>query len=319
METNELQVVEFKIKKIVPAKIESNIEELENFMAGVKEKYRGWIVTEDEIKFAAEERTKLNKLEKILSEERKRIQKEANTDIEKFMEKLKIAEKEAKALSNNISEQIKDFEEKEYQKKLGKIGEIKEQIFSENKLLEQWFTVNEKWKNKTMTIKKIEEEIKEQFEYWNKRYNFITSQLTAINEEIENKISFEDVQYLMIAEYDSIMKKLIEKKNEIKTTEENMKKKAEEEKQRALEEAERKKQQELEELEKKKEQEKQEAVAKAAEEKVPDPKSENTDKKGTYICIKVSGLSKEATEDLLSVIKKHNLKYEKKEGREING
>lgn len=300
MEANELQVVEFKIKKIVPAKIESNIEELENFMAGVKEKYRGWIVTEDEIKFATEERTKLNKLEKILSEERKRIQKEANTDIEKFMEKLKIAEKEAKALSNNISEQIKEFEEKEYQKKLEKIGEIKEQIFSENKLLEQWFTVNEKWKNKTMTFKKIEEEIKEQFEYWNKRYNFITSQLTAINEEIENKISFEDVQYLMIAEYDSIMKKLVEKKNEIKATEENMKKKAEEEKQRALEE-----------LEKKKEQEKQEAVAKATEEKTSEPKSENTDKKGTYICIKVSGLSKEAVTELKAVIEKYNLEYEK--------
>lgn len=300
METNELQVVEFKIKKIVPAKIESNIEELENFMVGVKEKYRGWIVTEDEIKFATEERTKLNKLEKILSEERKRIQKEANTDIEKFMEKLKIAEKEAKALSNNISEQIKDFEGKEYRKKLKKIEEIKEQIFSENKLLEQWFTVKEKWKNKTMTLKKIEEEIKEQFEYWNKRYNFITSQLTAINEEIENKISFEDVQYLMIAEYDSIMKKLVEKKNEIKATEENMKKKAEEEKQRALEE-----------LEKKKEQEKQEAVAKATEEKVPAPKSENTDKKGTYICIKVSGLSKEAVTELKAVIEKYNLEYEK--------
>jgi len=311
METNELQVVEFKIKKIVPAKIESNIEELENFMAGVKEKYRGWIVTEDEIKFATEERTKLNKLEKILSEERKRIQKEANTDIEKFMEKLKIAEKEAKALSNNISEQIKEFEEKEYQKKLEKIGEIKEQIFSENKLLEQWFTVNEKWKNKTMTLKKIEEEIKEQFEYWNKRYNFITSQLTAINEEIENKISFEDVQYLMIAEYDSIMKKLVEKKNEIKATEENMKKKAEEEKQRALEEAELKKQKELEELERKKEHEKQEAVAKATEEKTSEPKSENTDKKGTYICIKVSELSKEAVTELKAVIEKYNLEYEK--------
>ena len=105
------------------------------------------------------------------------------------------------------------------------------------------------------------------------------------------------------------MKKLVEKKNEIKATEENMKKKAEEEKQRALEE-----------LERKKEQEKQEALAKATEEKVPEQKSENTDKKGgTYICIKVSGLSKEATEDLLSVIKKHNLKYEKKEGSEING
>jgi hypothetical protein len=313
MEANELQVVEFEIKNLVPAKIESNIEELESFMTAVKEKYRGWIVTKNEIKIATEERTKLNKLEKTISEERKRIQKEANADIEKLIEKLKSAEKDTKALSDNIKEQIDIFKEKEYQEKLKEIGKIKEKIFSENKLLEQWFTVNEDWKNKTMTLKKIEEEIKEQFEYWSKRYNFITSQLTAINEEIENKISFEDVQYLMIAEYDSIMKKLVEKKNEIKATEENMKKKAEEEKQRALEEAELKKQKELEELERKKEQEKQEAVAKATEEKVAEAKTEDTNKKGTYICIKVSGLSKEATDDLLSVIRKHELKYEKKE------
>ena len=313
MEAKELQVVEFEIKKLTPAKIECNIEEVEIYMTAVKEKYNGWIVTEDGIDFAKKERTKLNKLEKTISEERKRIQKEANADIEKLIEKLKAAEKDTKALSDNIKEQIDIFKEKEYQEKLKEIGKIKEKIFSENKLLEQWFTVNEDWKNKTMTLKKIEEEIKEQFEYWSKRYNFITSQLTAINEEIENKISFEDVQYLMIAEYDSIMKKLIEKKNEIKATEEKMKKKAEEEKQRALEEAELKKQKELEELERKKEQEKQEAVAKATEEKVVETKTENADKKGTYICIKVSGLSKEATEDLLSVIKKHNLKYEKKE------
>jgi putative DNA double-strand break repair rad50 ATPase (fragment) len=319
MEAKELQVVEFEIKNLTPAKIECNIEEVEIYMTAVKEKYHGWIVTEDGMDFAKKERTKLNKLEKTLSEERKRIQKEANANIEKLIEKLKAAEKDTKALSDNIKEQIDIFKEKEYQEKLKEIGKIKEKIFSENKLLEQWFTVNESWKKDKMTLKKIEEEIKEQFEYWNKRHNFITSQLTAINEEIENKISFEDVQYLMVAEYDSIMKKLVEKKNEIKTTEENMKKKAEEEKQRALEEAERKKQQELAELKRKKEQEKLEAMAKAAEEKVPDSKSENTDKKGTYICIKVSGLSKEATEDLLSVIKKHNLKYEKKEGSEING
>lgn len=313
MGTNELQVVEFEIKKLTPAKIESNIDELENFMIAVKEKYHGWIVTEDEIKIAIEERTKLNKLEKTISEERKRIQKEANADIEKLIEKLKIAEKETKALSNSIAEQIKEFEEKEYQKKLGKIGEIKEQIFSENKLLEQWFTVNEKWKNKTMALKKIEEEIKEQFEKLNKRYGFIKGQIEVVNEEIENKIKFEDVQFLMNAEFDEIMKTLVNKKNEIKTTEENMKKKAEEEKQRALEEVELKKQKELEELERKKEQEKQEAVAKATEEKVVETKTENADKKGTYIYIKVSGLSEEATNDLLSVIRKHNLKYEKKE------
>ena len=292
METKELQIVEFEIKNLVPAKIESNIEELEKFMVAVKEKYHGWVVTEDEIKIATEERTKLNKLEKTISDERKRIQKEANADIEKLIEKLKLAEKDTKSLSNNIAEQIKEFEEKEWENKLKEIEKIKDKIFSENKILEKYFVIGDKWKNKTMSLKKIEEEIKEQFEYWNKIYNFITSQLSAINEEIENKISFEDVQYLMLEDFDNIMKKLVDKKNEIKATEENMKKKAE--------------------LEAKKEREKQEAVEKATETKTNENKTtENTDKKEAYICIKVSGLSKEAVTELKAVIEKHNLKYVK--------
>ena len=257
--------MELVIRSITPAVVQMNIEEVEKYMQEVKEKYVGWVVSEEEISVAKEERTKLNKLEKNISDVRKRIEKEGMSSIKDIIETLKNAEKETKALSNNIAEQIKEFEEKEYLKKLKKIGEIKEQIFSENKLLEQWFTVNEKWKNKTMTLKKIEEEIKEQFEYWNKRYNFITSQLIAINEEIENKISFKDVQYLMIAEYDSIMKKLLEKKNEIKATEENIKKRAEEEKRRALEE-----------LERKKEQEKKVAVEEAMKEEVKKEMTKNS-------------------------------------------
>ena len=244
MGTNELQVVEFEIKKLTPAKIESNIEELENFMIAVKEKYHGWIVTEDEIKIATEERTKLNKLEKTISEERKRIQKEANADIEKLIEKLKTAEKDTKALSNNISEQIKEFEEKEWETKREEISEIIDNIFRENVDLKIYLIENEKWRNKTMTLSKIEAEIEEQFKKLEKKQGFIKGQLESVNEEIENKIKFEDVQHLMNAEFDEIMKTLVNKKNEIKATEENIKKRAEEEKRRALEELERKKEQE---------------------------------------------------------------------------
>ncbi len=254
--------MELVIKSITPAVVQMNIDEVEKYMAEVKEKYQNIVFTADEIKTATEERTKLNKLEKNISDVRKKIEKDGTADIKSIIDTLKTAEKDTKALSNNIGEQIKRFEEEEWQKKLEEIGEIKNKIFRENKLLERYFVIGDKWKNKTMTIKKIEEEIKEQFEYWNKRYNFITSQLTAINEEIENKISFEDVQYLMIAEYDSIMKKLVEKKNEIKTTEENIKRKAEEDKQKALAE-----------LEAKKEQEKREAIEKAKNETAKEEKT----------------------------------------------
>jgi len=91
--------------------------------------------------------------------------------------------------------------------------------------------------------------------------------------------------------------------NDTKQTEENLRKKAEEK-------AEKEKQQEIEVLKQQQEREKQEAVAKAIKEKeVQKNSNDNSEKTDTYICIKVNGLTKEATNDLLKVIKKHNLKY----------
>mgnify|MGYP002742078803 CR=1 FL=1 len=267
--------MELVISKITPAIVQMNIEEVEKYMQEVKEKYVGWVVSEEEITTAKEERAKLNKLEKNISDIRKKIEKEGMASIKDIIETLKTAEKDTKTLSNNIGEQIKEFEEKEWQNKLKEIEKIKNTIFSENKILEKYFVVGEKWKNKTTTLKKIEEESKEQFEYWNKRYNFITSQLKAANEEIENKISFDDIQYLMLEDFDKILKKLIEKKNEIKTTEENIKKRAEEEKQKALSE-----------LEAKKEREKQEAVEKAKKEDTEENKT--AEHKNTNEKVKVS-------------------------------
>jgi putative DNA double-strand break repair rad50 ATPase (fragment) len=298
--------MELVIKSITPAVVQMNIDEVEKYMAEVKEKYQNIVFTADEIKTATEERTKLNKLEKNISDVRKKIEKDGMADIKSIIDTLKTAEKDTKALSNNIGEQIKRFEEEEWQKKLEEIGEIKNKIFRENKLLERYFVIRDKWKNKTMTIKKIEEEIKEQFEYWNKRYNFITSQLIAVNEEIENKLKFEDVQYLMLEEYDNIMKKLVDKKNEIKTTEENIKRKAEEDKQKALAE-----------LEAKKEQEKQEAVQQTQKNYVAsDPKTTENEKYfDTTIRFENAPLS--FLKELKALSDKYEIKYQLLENIEL--
>ena len=112
MGTQELQVIEFEVTKLVPAKVISNIDDLKNFMEIVRQKYEGWIVTEDDIDIAKSERTKLNKLEKKISDERKKIQKKANADIESLIENLKTYEKEVKGISNFIGEQLKEYDEK---------------------------------------------------------------------------------------------------------------------------------------------------------------------------------------------------------------
>jgi len=236
--------MELVIRSITPAVVQMNIEEVEKYMQEVKEKYVGWVVSEEEIGVAKEERTKLNKLEKNISDVRKRIEKEGMSSIKDIIETLKNAEKETKMLSNNIGTQIKEFEEKEWETKQEEISEIIDNVFRENPELKLYITENSKWKNKGMTLNKIETELEDQFNSLRKKYNFILGQLKSVNEEIENKLSFKDIQYLMNCEFDEIMKTLVNKKNEIKATEENIKKRAEEEKRRALEELERKKEQE---------------------------------------------------------------------------
>jgi DNA repair exonuclease SbcCD ATPase subunit len=116
------------IKKLTGATIESNISELDTYMQETKKRYENWIVIESEIKNAKEERALLNKLEKELSDTRKKVQKEGLASIDNFIDKLKESEKEIKALSENINNQVKAFEEQEIEIKLKEVSEIKNKI-----------------------------------------------------------------------------------------------------------------------------------------------------------------------------------------------
>ena len=243
MGTQELQVIEFEVTELVPAKVSSNINDLKNFMKIVKQKYEGWIVTEDDIDIAKSERTKLNKLEKKISDERKKIQKKANADIEILIDTLKTYEKEVKGISNFIGEQLKGYDEKIREKKKVEVQKKINNIFTRNPGLKIFLEWNDKWLDKSFTFKKIENEVQKQYDELEKKQDFI-------NSEIEFMITFESMKFLMTEDYNVITEKIENKKNEIKQTEENLRQKAEEEKQRAIEEAEIQKQKEIEEIKK---------------------------------------------------------------------
>lgn len=250
MGTQELQVIEFEVTELVPAKVSSNIDDLKNFMKIVKQKYEGWIVTEDDIDIAKSERTKLNKLEKKISDERKKIQKKANTDIEILIDTLKTYEKEVKGISNFIGEQLKGYDKKIREKKKVEVQKKINNIFTRNPGLKIFLEWNDKWLDKSFTFKKIENEVQKQYDELEKKQDFINSQIAKANSEIEFMITFESMKFLMTEDYNVITEKIESKKNEIKQTEANLRQKAEEEKQRAIEEAEIQKQKEIEEIKK---------------------------------------------------------------------
>ena len=250
MGTQELQVIEFEVTELVPAKVSSNINDLKNFMKIVKQKYEGWIITEDDIDIAKSERTKLNKLEKKISDERKKIQKKANADIEILIDTLKTYEKEVKGISNFIGEQLKGYDEKIREKKKVEVQKKINNIFTRNPGLKIFLEWNDKWLDKSFTFKKIENEVQKQYDELEKKQDFINSQIAKANSEIEFMITFESMKFLMTEDYNVITEKIESKKNEIKQTEANLRQKAEEEKQRAIEETEIQKQKEIEEIKK---------------------------------------------------------------------
>ena len=250
MGTQELQVIEFEVTELVPAKVSSNIKDLKNFMKIVKQKYEGWIITEDDIDIAKSERTKLNKLEKKISDERKKIQKKANADIEILIDTLKTYEKEVKGISNFIGEQLKGYDEKIREKKKVEVQKKINNIFTRNPGLKIFLEWNDKWLDKSFTFKKIENEVQKQYDELEKKQDFINSQIAKANSEIEFMITFESMKFLMTEDYNVITEKIESKKNEIKQTEANLRQKAEEEKQRAIEETEIQKQKEIEEIKK---------------------------------------------------------------------
>ena len=220
-------------------------------------------------------------------------------DIEKLINTLKQAEKDVKELSNNIGFQIKAFEEKEWENKQIEINTAINEIFRNDTDLINYIKKNEKWRNKTFTISKIKDEIEAELSRLYLKKDFIIEEIKKANEEISFKIIFENMTYLLNTEFPEIVNQIRNEKDKRKETEENFRKQAEE---KARQEAEL-------------EAQKQQAKAVIVEE-VPLPNmgtitTNSIKTTETYITIKVSGLNKEATTDLLNVIKKHNLKYTK--------
>ena len=290
-----MKELELVIKNYTPAVIDINIDEVDEFMELAKEKYADIVVSENEIKEAENDRSALNKLEKNIADVRKMVDKKTKEKVQPILDRLRSAEKETKELSNNLNNQIKEFEENKWFEKQEQITEIIDNVFREESELKLYLEKNDKWRNKTFKLDKIEEEIEEKYNVLLSKKEFIQTELEKANKEIEFKILFETVSFLITYDYADVVKEIEKKKNEIKITEENLKQKAKEQAEKEAEEK----------LIKEQHENKKVVVE---EMQIPEMSNANTEK-GTYICIKVSGLTKEATTELKNVLNKYNIEY----------
>lgn len=147
---------------LIPAKIETNIQEVAKSLDLVLEKYQGLVFTEDNEKECKSTITELNKGKKKLNDFKIQIKKEASKDITRFEEEVKELSKKFDNVINPIKSQYDKFEEDRKNEKSERI-----QIFInyyirefelENEFAEE-LTIEESYLNKTSSDKKIKEDL----------------------------------------------------------------------------------------------------------------------------------------------------------------
>lgn len=107
---------------------------------------------EDVVDFKSK-RAGLNKVKKLIDDERKRIKKEYSEPLKKFEDDVKELQFEIEKVNNEIDGQIKGVEEKQKEEKKRKIKEM----FDNAKIDVKFDLVfNERWLNTTYSLSKIE-------------------------------------------------------------------------------------------------------------------------------------------------------------------
>ena len=156
--------MELKIKDIViPEVIDFNFEEIKQEITAKAELYSNMVYTEETIKEAKADRTKLNKFITALEDKRKEVKKQCLAPYESFEKQMK----ELVAIVNEpvklIDSQVKNYEDKKKEEKLEKIRE-----FWESTEHPEWLQCNrifdQRWLNATFSMKKVQEAITERLE-----------------------------------------------------------------------------------------------------------------------------------------------------------
>ena len=220
--------------------IQTNIEMLDTFLEGVRDKYADTIVTEDIVTSSKKDRANLNKIVTKLKEAKKYVEEKGKEGISEFLEKIDSAVKEISDISNSIDVQIKSFEEEEKEKKVKLATAAKSKILAEMNIPEEiheFIKLDSKITNKTFTLKKIEEDITIKASKNHDKYNYILKEIEKNNANLINKITFDDVKSIFDTEISNIIPRIETTANFRRAQEEKVKEKAAKEKQEAVEKA----------------------------------------------------------------------------------
>lgn len=140
-------------------------DELVKVMDGYTEKYANLIFGKKDLKDAKNVRKELNGVFKSLDDKRKEIKKEFNKPLVKFEADMKVITDGIKEVVAPIDKTIKDIEDTERSQREKMVrAAVNELLNLTTEYVRARFVYNDRWNNKTFTLKKTQVEVEGQID-----------------------------------------------------------------------------------------------------------------------------------------------------------
>lgn len=151
--------LELNLKPIqAPSEIKFNYEELKNQLASMTAEYKGLVFTESQLPEAKKDRAALNRMKKELNEARIQTQREYMAPFDEFKGRIDDLIRLVDEPVKEIDAQIKGFEEAAKEEKKEEIRKLFMETGFQNFVTPEMIW-NEKWLNKSYSLKQIGEEL----------------------------------------------------------------------------------------------------------------------------------------------------------------
>lgn len=155
---------DLKLQTTLPA-LSFDAEALKAWALSLTEKYMGLVVTEDAVTAAKKDMAELNKAKKSIDDARKEAVRRVSEPIRAFEAQIREVCAIFDTAYQGLAQQVKAFEDKEREEKRNKIHELIGDCFAEKfgTCGGEWpdfeIPVQDKWLNKTTSLKSIREDI----------------------------------------------------------------------------------------------------------------------------------------------------------------
>lgn len=156
---NELTETTISVEMQTPEIKILNKEKLDSLVNTVVKKYSGIIVTEDTLLECKKTLTELRKLSKGLNSKRLEKQREYEIPVKQFKSQIDAYIDQINDVIADIKQGTDEFEEKRKSEKRAKIQNLIAEMAGNYDVDPETIEIDKKWLNKSMTIKKVTEEI----------------------------------------------------------------------------------------------------------------------------------------------------------------